>query len=199
MKKLIQLLIAVSVAALLGSVAGAAANGTLAGKVEVAKGKKGQNTVVYLKGVQGEYTPPSEPAVLNQKNKVFIPHLLPLQRGQAVRFKNSDTLTHNVHLYWGKRSMLNKSQAPNSYDDWTPKRTGEHLILCNIHQEMMAALLVFDHPFFASIDSSEFKIESIPEGTYTLVAVREVKGKLKEKTTEVTIKGGETTKVAIQF
>ena len=198
MNKFIQLLIAVSVAALLGSVAGAAANGTLAGKVDVAKGEKGQNTVVYLKGVQGEYTPPSEPAVLNQKNKIFIPHLLPLQRGQAVRFKNSDALTHNVHLYWGKRSMLNKSQAPNSYDDWTPKRTGEHLILCNIHQEMMAALLVFDHPFFSEV-SSEFTIENVPEGTYTLVAVRDVKGKLKEKTTEVTIKGGETTEITIQY
>lgn len=198
MKKLIQLLIAVSVAALMGSVTGAAANGTLAGKVEVAKGKKGENTVVYLKGVQGEYTPPSEPAVLNQKNKVFIPHLLPLQRGQAVRFKNSDSLTHNVHLYWMKQSMLNKSQAPNSYDDWTPKRTGEHIILCNIHQEMMAALLVFDHPFFSEV-YSEFTIENIPEGTYTLVAVREVKGKLKEKTTEVTIKGGETTEITIQY
>ncbi len=198
MKKSIQLLIAVSVAALLGSVAGAAANGTLAGKVDVAKGKKGQNTVVYLQGVQGEYTPPSEPAVLNQKNKVFIPHLLPVRRGQAVRFKNSDALTHNVHLYWGKRSMLNKSQAPNSYDDWTPKRKGEHLILCNIHQEMMAALLVFDHPFYSEV-SSEFKIEGIPEGTYTLVAVRDVKGKLKEKTTEVTIKGGETTEITIQY
>ena len=198
MKKLIQLLIAVSVAALLGSVAGAAANGTLVGKVDMAKVKKGENTVVYLKGVQGKYTPPSEPAVLNQKDKVFIPHLLPVQRGQAVRFKNSDALTHNVHLYWGKRSMFNKSQAPNSYDDWTPKRTGEHLILCNIHQEMMAALLVFDHPFYSEV-SSEFTIENIPEGTYTLVAVRDVRGKLKEKETEVSIKAGETTEAAIQF
>ena len=198
MKKFTKLLTAITAVALLGPVAGAAANGTLVGKVEVTRGKKDQNMVVYLKGVQGKYEPPSEPAVLNQDGKVFKPHLLPVQRGQTVRFKNSATLAHNVHLYWGKRSMFNKSQAPNSYDDWTPKRTGEHLILCNIHPEMMAALLVFDHPFYSEV-SSEFTIENVPEGTYTLVAVRDVKGKLKEKTTEVTIKGGETTEITIQY
>ncbi len=169
------------------------------GKIEVSRGKKGENTVVYLEGVQGNYTAPSELAVLNQDGKVFKPHLLPVQRGQTVRFKNSDPFNHNVHLYWRKRSMFNQSQVPGSDTDWTPPRTGEHVILCNIHSEMSAFLLAFNHPFFASVDSSEFKIEGIPEGTYTLVAVRDVEGDLKEKETEVTIKGGETTRINITY
>lgn len=192
-----------SIVALLSLVAGTAIgvvpSGTLAGKILVTKGKKSENTIVYLKGVEGNYEPPQNPAVLDQKGKVFTPHLLPVQKGQTVRFNNSDPLTHNVHLYWGRRSMLNRSQPPNSSFDWTPPRTGEYLILCNMHPEMMAVLLVFNHPFFSAVPSSEFKIDNIPEGTYTLVGVREVRGKLKEQETEVSIKAGETARVTIKF
>lgn len=204
MRKFVKWLIAVSsVVALSGLVVGTVADdlnlGNLVGEIEVSKGRRSQNTVVYLRGVEGNYEPPQEPAVLDQKSKVFIPHLLPLQKGQAVRFKNSDSLPHNVHLYWGRRSMLNQSQAPNSSYDWTPPRTGEYLILCNIHPEMMASILVFSHPFFAEAASSQFKIENIPAGTYTLVAVRDVRGKLKEQEMEVSIKSGETARVTIKF
>ena len=180
------------------AIPGKAQSGTLLGKIEVTQGKKDENTVVYLREVKGNYGLPQKPAVMDQKGKVFIPHLLPVQQGQTLRFKNSDTFSHNAHVYWGRRSMSNQSQPPNGYTDWTPARTGEYLILCNIHEEMSAFLLVLNHPFFAEAASSEFKIENIPEGTYTLVAVRDVKGNLKEKATEVVIKSGETTRVTIQ-
>lgn len=191
---------AIALSGLLAATAiGQAASGTLVGEIEVSKGRKQENTVVHLRGVKGNYPVPQEPAVLDQKKKVFLPHLLAVQKGQTVRFKNSDALTHNVHLYWGRQSMLNQSQPPNSSFDWSPPRAGEYLILCNIHPEMMAAILVFDHPFFANVPSSDFRIDNIPEGTYTLVAVRDVRGELREQETEVTIRSGETAKVTIEF
>ncbi len=192
--------IAIALSGLLAATAiGEAASGTLVGKLIVTKGDKSQNTVVYLKGVKGTYEPPQVPVLLDQQRKVFVPHLVPLQRGQAVRFKNSDPLTHNVHVYWERLSMLNQAQPPNSSFDWTPPRAGEYLILCNIHPEMMAAILVFNHPFFSDVRSSEFKIDNIPQGTYTLVAVRDVRGKLKEQEMEVSVRAGETAVVTIEF
>ena len=145
------------------AIPGKAAWGTLVGKIEVTTGKKDENSVVYLREVKGHYALPQKPAVMDQKGKVFIPHLLPVQQGQTVRFKNSDTFSHNAHAYWEKRAMFNLNQPPNGYTDWTPARTGEYLLLCNIRQEMSAFLLVFNHPFFAEVASSEFKIENIPE------------------------------------
>ena len=73
--------------------------------------------------------------------------------------------------------------------------------------KMSAFILVYDHPFFTTVNprdstaSSPFKIENIPGGTYTLVSVREVerKGILQRKEQEVTIAAGKTTTVNVRF
>lgn len=201
MKKVIQWLVAITSLAILvaGLASGQPPTGTLLGRIEVTKGNKQENTVVYLRGVKGSFPVPQEPAVMDQKGNVFTPHLLAVQRGQRVLFKNGDPHTHNVHLFWGNRSMFNQSQPPGSEIDWTPPRTGEYPILCNIHPEMSAFLLVFDHPFFSAVPASQFQMENIPEGNYTLVAVRDVRGELKERETEVTLKSGQTTEVSVTF
>jgi len=182
--------------------------GVLIGEIELTSHLgPAQNLAVYLKGVKGIYDLQHPAAVLNQEDKVFVPHLLPVQKGQKVLFKNNDPLTHNVHVYWGKRSMFNLVQGIDSNHEWVPQRTGKHVILCNIHPEMSAFLLVLDHPFFAIVDSrqdskeksSQFKIEEVPEGTYTLVAVSDVRGKLVEREKEIIIKAGETNAVTIKF
>ncbi|MDA2933095.1 carboxypeptidase regulatory-like domain-containing protein [Acidobacteria bacterium AH-259-D05] len=177
--------------------------GVLTGKIELTRAKKEENLIVYLRGIKGQFEPPQQEAVMDQKDKTFVPHLLPAQRGQKVRFRNSDPFSHNVHLYWGKRSMFNAVQGIEGKPyDWTAKRTGENLVLCDIHREMSAFVLVIDHPFFATVDpqgSGEFRIENIPEGTYTLVVVRDVKGKLKEQEQEVRVKAGQETTVTMKL
>ena len=182
--------------------------GVLIGEIDLARdGYPRQNLAVYLKGVKGVYDLQHPVAVLNQEDKVFVPHLLPVQKGQKVLFKNSDPLTHNVHVYWGRRSMFNVVQGIDSNHEWVPQRIGQYVILCNIHTEMSAFLLVLDHPFFAIVDSpedskrtsSQFKIQDVPEGTYTLVVVRDVRGKLVEREKEIIIKAGETKAVSIKL
>ncbi len=185
------------------TVAGADLNtGVLSGKIQLSSGTKAENTLVYLEGVTGEFETQKEPVEMGQENKVFIPHLLPVQRGQTVHFTNSDSFSHNVHSYWGRRSLFNVAQGIHGKHDWTPPRAGEYLVLCDIHREMSAFVFVFDHPFFASVDRTgglEFKIQHIPEGTYTLVSVRDIKGRLKRQKQEVTITAGQTTAVTVQF
>lgn len=202
MKRWLQWLTAVSLVLTLPGSANSmdvAKTGALAGKVVVTKGKKDQNMVAYLKGITGTFPPLQKPALMDQKSKVFLPHLLPVQKAQKLQFQNSDPLNHNVHVYWGGRSMLNVAQPPHSITDFTPPRAGEYAVLCNIHPEMSAFLLVLDHPFFAEVTSNEFKIENIPEGTYTVAVVQDVNAKLKEQERQVTIKAGETTQVTIQY
>lgn len=64
---------------------------------------------------------------------------------------------------------------------------------------MSAFLVVLNHPFFSGVTSSEFSIENIPEGTYTLVAIRDVRGELKEQETEVSIKSEEIARITVRF
>ncbi len=176
--------------------------GTLTGKIELTKGRKGENSIVYLKGVKGQFVPPDQVAKMDQKGKTFVPHLLPVQKGQEVIFKDSDAFSHNVHIYWGKRSLFNQVQGPGQASEWLPRRTGEYLVLCDLHREMSAFVLVFEHPFFAVVDhqvSEEFTIENIPAGTYTLVVVREERGDLKEYEQEITVEANEVNTATIEL
>lgn len=176
--------------------------GTLTGKIELTKGRKGENSIVYLKGVKEPFLSLDQVAKMDQKGKTFVPHLLPVQKGQEVIFKDSDAFSHNVHIYWGKRSLFNQVQGPGQSSEWLPRRTGEYLVLCDIHREMSAFVLVFEHPFFAVVDhqvSEEFTIENIPAGTYTLVVVREERGDLKEYEQEITVEANEVNTAMIEL
>ncbi len=176
--------------------------GTLTGKIELTKGRKGENSIVYLKGVKEPFVSLDQVAKMDQKGKTFVPHLLPVQKGQEVIFKDSDAFSHNVHIYWGKRSLFNQVQGPGQSSEWLPRRTGEYLVLCDIHREMSAFVLVFEHPFFAVVDhqvSEEFTLENIPAGTYTLVVVREERGDLKEYEQEITVEANEVNTATIEL
>jgi plastocyanin len=182
--------------------------GVLAGTLEFTAGTGAMNeiVVVYLEGISGDYEAPKRVAVMDQKDEEFVPRLLSVQKGQPVKFRNSDLFTHNVHLYRGRRSLFNIAQGIRGQNDWAAPRSGEYLVLCNIHRKMSAFILVHDHPFFTTVNpqgstTASFKIENIPGGTYTLVSVREVerKGILQRKEQEVTIAAGKTTTVNVRF
>ena len=183
--------------------------GVLTGTLErtAGTGALNENVVVYLEGISGDYEAPQRVAVMDQKDEEFVPRLLSVQKGQPVEFKNGDPFTHNVHLYRGRRSLFNIAQGIRGQNDWSAPRSGEYLVLCDIHRKMSAFILVYDHPFFTTVNpqgstaASPFKIENIPGGTYTLVIVGEVerKGILQRKEQEVTIAAGKTTTVNVRF
>ena len=182
--------------------------GVLTGTLELTAGTGAlnENVVVYLEGISGDYEAPQRVAVMDQKDEEFVPRLLSVQKGQPVEFKNGDPFTHNVHLYRGRRSLFNIAQGIRGQNDWSAPRSGEYLVLCDIHRKMSAFILVYDHPFFTTVNpqgstTASFKIENIPGGTYTLVMVGEVerKGILQRKEQEVTIASGKTTTVNVRF
>lgn len=179
------------------------ATGTVAGTVTV-KGRSADNTVVYIKQIEATPEPAGTPASLelDQKDKVFRPHLLPLQVGQQVHFKNGDSFNHNIHVYRGRRTLLNVIQGIDGENDWKPPRRGTYLVTCDIHTEMSAFVFAFDHPFFTSVPAaarSDFNIVGLPAGTYTLVAVRDVNKRLQRQEKEVVIRAGETASVDFVF
>ena len=54
------------------------------------------SAVVYLKDVPGEFKPPEEKPVMDQRRLTFIPHVLPVLKGSTVEFPNNYSLRHNV-------------------------------------------------------------------------------------------------------
>ena len=73
------------------------------------------------------------------------------------------------------------------------KKNGRYQLLCAVHPEMEAFVLVVDNPYFAVTEADgKFRIDGVPPGTYTLRAWSE---KLPETTQTVTVTSGATTTV----
>lgn len=143
------------------------------------------HAVVYLDKVPGTFQPGH--AEMDQKNKVFIPYVLPVVQGTTVEFRNSDNLQHNVFGVGADEFNLG-SYGLGATKGYTFKGLGEVDILCNIHTEMAGYILVLQNPYFALPDASgKFRIRNVPPGQYVLKAWYE--GKTKKQAVEVPPKG----------
>ena len=153
----------------------AASAGTISGQVS---GIAGQS-VVYVDTISGKTFPaPTQHPVIDQKGLVFQPHVTAVQVGTTVDFLNSDSVAHNV--FWtsiGGNKKLNHNLGTwpkverKSFKFDTP---GAVPILCNVHPEMSAYLVVVPTPYFAVSDQAgTYKIENVPDGSYTVIAWHE--------------------------
>ncbi len=144
------------------------------------------NAVVYIDGIKT--AAPSEAVVLNQKKKRFIPRLLPVVRGQEVQFLNSDRVRHNVFSPHEQEPFDLGRYPKNQYKSVRFNVVGPHKIYCNIHQRMIADILVLDNRYFAVTDKEgHFRTENVPPGEYT-IKVWHIFGGAEEKKIRVTDK-----------
>ncbi len=158
------ILVALTLAALAAPVLG----GTVTGTADCRGGC--DSVVVYLEGAaaaSGDGTT----AVFDQKDKVFIPHLLPVAKGTTVEIKNGDPFLHNVHIYQGRETVLNialpfQGQViPHTFEE-----PGTYAVSCDAHPEMSAYIVVLESPYFAAVgEDGSYRIADVPAGSYTLV------------------------------
>ncbi len=116
----------VALAAMLFSVSWLPA-GDIVGSVGV---PKPDHALVYVEKVPGTFHVGN--AAMDQKNKVFVPYLLPVVQGTTVQFHNSDNLQHNVFGVGADEFNLGTYGAGAS-KGVAFNKMGEVDILCNIH------------------------------------------------------------------
>ncbi len=198
-----QMKIAVSLAMLLGatvlfSVPAQAGTGSIKGKIAVdphSGVKSPANVVVFVEKYTGDVAAPTKPVVMDQVRLVFIPHVVPIVKGGSVEFLNSDPVVHNV--MWPASS----NGAYPSYNlgnwgkgkkkDYTFDKEGHVVILCNIHPEMEAHVLVLQNPYFAVVTKDgTYEIKDVPAGNYTVKTWYEKSRRLKSKSASVTVEEG---------
>src|SRR5215467_2792489 len=154
----------------------------------------GGPSAIVLEPVPAKAFPPSSQTVtLDQRGLKFVPMLLVIQQGTTVEFKNSDTVSHNI--FWpsisgDKKLGHNLGTAPSGQSQKFKFTTpGSLAVLCNIHPEMSANIVVSPSPYFAQTDATgTFSINDVPEGTYKATVWR----KGKATTANVTVKGDTT-------
>jgi plastocyanin len=127
------------------------------------------NAVVYLEGV--EQQAPAVPAEIDQRNKKFSPRVLPVVKGQVVRFHNQDRVDHNVFSTEVKNTFDLGRYPKGEYRDQVYDELGTYKVYCNIHKKMILDVVVLPNSYFATTDKKgNYRIEGVPAGEYVLKA-----------------------------
>jgi plastocyanin len=142
----------------------------------------------------------ADAVLLDQRDMVFLPRVVAVQHGQAVRFENNDLFNHSVIA-----SSMVKDNEFNLFV--APSKPHEHVFAlqkhpiqvgCSLHPWMRAWVYVVPHPWFAITDEKgKFTIERTPPGTYTLLLRHFDTGKLERRQVDVT--SGKKTELKIDW
>lgn len=161
------------------------------------------NVYVYIKsGASPSLALATDPpAIMNQRGCRYVPHVIAVQQGGLVQFRNSDPTMHNIHTLptQSGNSAVDVSEAPMGPPDSERFAFVETMVpvRCNNHPWMQAYINVAPNPFFDVSDKDgSFSITNMPPGTYTLAAVHE---KFGERDIQITVTPKATTKAVFTF
>lgn len=146
-----------------------ATKGTVEGTIKGISGL--ENTLIYVEDAPGEATPGVRYAI-DQKDKVYVPFVLPVPAGEEVVFVNSDPILHNVHSYAGKDTLFNWGMPIQGMElKKRFKEPGDVLVLCDVHPEMEAWIKVVPSPYYTAANKDgTFTLEGVPAGQHTVTA-----------------------------
>ena len=143
---------------------------TLKGSV-VMNGKPVRDATVWLQNAGA-----SKPimATIRQKDKTFTPHITIVPMGSTIDFPNDDGLSHNVFAEYNAKKfdlgMYSKGQTRKVTFD----KPGVVSILCNLHSNMSAYVMVVNSGFYTKTDrSGNFELQNVPSGSYEIKAWHE--------------------------
>ncbi len=112
-------------------------------------------------------TPPQE---IEQKDRQFTQRVTVVPVGTSIDFPNRDKVRHHVYSVspakkFDLKLYLGKPANPVLFD-----RSGVAVLGCNIHDEMLAWVVVVPTPHFGkSLANGQIKLADLPAGSYDLV------------------------------
>jgi plastocyanin len=127
--------------------------------------------VVYLVpaggGVPAEV---ADTALVDQDDLRFEPRVLAVKPGTTVEFQNSDPILHNVFSPSGRDGGFDLGTYPRGdRRSHTFTDPGAYVILCHVHPEMVAYVVVVPTSYHAVADEDgRFRLEGLPPGRYVL-------------------------------
>lgn len=131
------------------------------------------NAVVYAVPVNGK-APALEPgkrAIIDQIDREFVPLVSVIQTGTAISFPNKDDVEHAVYSFSPPKRFEIKLYSGVPARPVVFDKPGMVTLGCNIHDSMVAYVLIVDTPYFAKTDKAgRASIDNLPPGSYRIVA-----------------------------
>jgi plastocyanin len=113
-------------------------------------------------------------ATMQQKDKMFTPHVLAVAAGTYVDFPNDDPIFHNAFSSYNGQLFDLGLYAPGSTKSVRFSREGIVRVFCNIHAAMSAVIVVLPTPYFATTSrDGSFQIPNVLPGEYRLSVFHE--------------------------
>ena len=128
----------------------------------------------------GAARPEPRAAEIATQEKRFLPRVLVIPTRSSVAFPNHDPIFHNVFsVSPGNRFDLGRYRE-GEIRSTRFDRPGLVRVYCNVHQQMVAYVMVVETPFHAIADvEGRFRLEGIPAGRGTIVVWHERSGSVR--------------------
>ncbi len=171
--------------------------GTITGQVQANDTKLVKSDfVVMVDDLDGPFPSPDATATIDQRGLRFVPHVLVVRAGTTVNFPNSDPLAHNVFSISPAKRFNLGLYGRGTVRHIKFDQPGVVQLLCNVHQEMSAFIVVVKNPYYArpAADGS-FRIAGVPAGKHRLRCWQE---RLGERVWDVEVpQAGEVSKILV--
>ena len=110
-----------------------------------------------------------KPAVMDQKNRKFVPGVLVVAVGSSVQFPNSDTVSHQVYSFSPAKTFQLPLYKGETHPPVVFDQPGVVVLGCNIHDSMVGYIYVTPAPYFGTTDASgALVLKDLPKGEYRI-------------------------------
>ena len=151
----------------------AATAGIVSVTAKTPAGAAAEDTVIVFDPLEAPSTNRGSPgaghsAKIDQIDKRFVPKVSVIATGTLVSLPNSDSIRHEVYSHSPPHPFKIKLYAPDHHEDVLFDKPGLLVLGCNIHDSMVAFVVVVDSPYFAKILASGSRDMNVPAGRYRL-------------------------------
>ena len=106
-------------------------------------------------------------AIMDQVNLAFVPDVLVIPVHSTVQFPNSDAVSHQVYSFSNARRFQLPLYRGKPYPPVQFDQPGVVTLGCNIHDNMLAYIVVTAAPFFGRADEhGAWNATDLPNGRY---------------------------------
>jgi plastocyanin len=155
---------------LLASGAGSVWAGQLVVRVSDTAGHAVGDAVVTLTTATPTAKPAGAPATryIDQRDETFIPYVQVVRPGDRVVFRNSDGTRHHVYSFSEAKAFEFLLRPGESSPPVTLDKPGLVAVGCNIHDHMIAYLLITPEQAQVTPSQGQVVFEDLPPGRYTV-------------------------------
>ena len=134
------------------------------------QGRPVPGAVVFLDSPQAsKVVRPMAQVDMAQQNKRFVPDVLLVTRGTPVAFPNRDTVRHHVYSFSPTKRFELKLYVGTPAQPVVFDQPGVAVLGCNIHDQMIAWVVVVDTPYRAQADADgRVVLDNVPPDAYQL-------------------------------